>query len=273
MIEIRAVWEIASKIPVSPHEAVNELIGLECSIVEDGGRCMAFAEAFIDQDTVTGIHSISQSAITDLVSGCELARAGYFKQAYSLWRSWFEQAIFSLYFLEAPMHREAWKVSEEVALNDNPQHRLMLHQLLNESGERHPFSLVYSNRFARLVDTFRMDAGRIAKGNKPIPRATRVLTALSQGVHGTYQPARVATDVELSDRLKKHCLLVLAEAAEVLNLFWLLLVTSAVDLPERALLALREGDSDKAKAAFDGLVDYDCVVELAPLFKTAFGAN
>ncbi|MCA8133947.1 hypothetical protein [Burkholderia cepacia] len=273
MIEIRAVWEISSKIPASPHEAVNTLISLETSILESGERCLAFAKAFIDEDIVAGIQSICQSAINDLVSGCELARAGYFKQAYSLWRSWFEQSIFSIYFLEAPMHREAWKVSEEVALSDSPQHRLMLHQLLTDSGERHPFSLVYGNRFLRLLEIFRIDAARTNKANRPIARAIRVLTALSQGVHGTYQPARVTTDADLSDRLKKHCLLVLTEAADLLNLFWLLLVASVVDLPENAWLALRDGDPDKAKEAVDDSEDYDTVFELASLFKKEFGVN
>lgn len=53
-----------------------------------------------------------------------MARTGYLKQAYSLWRSWFEQSIFFLYFLEAPLHKAAWKVKAEISQDDSPQYRL-----------------------------------------------------------------------------------------------------------------------------------------------------
>ena len=155
MVEIRGVWEIEGPLPAVADGNVHALLELERFAIDAVKLCCKTAIAFVDEGNVANVHFLQQSAQADLVAGCELARAGYLKQAYSLWRSWFEQSIFSLYFLEAPIHRAAWKVASEVSLDDNPQYRLMLHQLLNESGERHPFSLVYSDRFFRLLDALR----------------------------------------------------------------------------------------------------------------------
>lgn len=270
MIDIRPVWQIDSQIPNFPETQINELLEVERAAIEAVALCAALALAVIDESHVQSIDFLHRSAKSDLVAGCELARAGYLKQAYSLWRSWFEQSLFSLYFIEAPLHREAWKVSSEIALDDNPPYRLMLHQLLMESGERHPFSLVYGERYMRLAEAFKMNSGQIPKNRRPIARAVKVLTALSQGVHGTYQPVAAASLQELCDQLSVHCTPILRDAVDIVVMFWLLLLTSQIDLPPDLLVGLREGSIDDKALGETGLSDVGRIANLAPLFKRAF---
>lgn len=127
MITIRPAWNIEATIENDADSPQSQLIGIQIQATQILSLCHEIAENILEKDYVSEVHFLLRSGNNDLVAGCELARAGYLKQAYSLWRSWFEQAMFTLYFLEAPIHRAAWKVSLKVELSDNPKYRLMLH--------------------------------------------------------------------------------------------------------------------------------------------------
>lgn len=268
MIEIRPVWRAGERLDSQSNEAIKKLLEIEQKIITGGDNCFEVVRLLSDSDNIEQLRRLQVSGKNDLVAGCELARTGYLKQAYSLWRSWFEQSIFLLYFLEAPLHQAAWKVSSEVSQSDSPQYRLMLHQLLTESGEKHPFTLVYDSRYTVLSDVLKIS--NTPKAQRPIPRATRVLTVLSQGVHGTYQP-QVADKLEtLCGQLEAHCIPMLSAASEVLSIFWVLFISNFVDLPEETLVQLREGEISVEKLTTAGIDNAPQIAALAPTFSEAF---
>lgn len=271
MIAIRPIWLMDEPLKDILEASFIELVTLEKLAIDSISSCYKMAQVFLDAETVNDVLFLERSANSDLVAGCELARAGYLKQAYSLWRSWFEQSIFALYFLEAPIHRIAWKVSEAAKLDDNPQYRLMLHQLINNSGERHPFGIVYGNRFDALLNKFKITG--TPKDHRPIVVAGKSLTQLSQGVHGTYQPTRAASNADCGVQVKNHGTPALNHAFKTVLLFWVLFLTNTVDLPEEFLILLREGNATDEDAKKTGLEFSAELLKLSPIIKMTFPAN
>lgn len=270
MIEIRPIWKPTVPEQLSLRPQVAALLSVEQRIVSASNVYLSLARIAVDEEYVDDLTSLMRSALNDLIAGCEMARTGYVKQAYSLWRSWFEQSIFFLFFLEAPLHKAAWKVKAEISQDDNPQYRLMLHQLLTDSGERHPFTLVYDARFSRLIEALKISA--VPKAQRPIQRAVRVLTTLSQGVHGTYQPQSAQDMDGICAQLDAHCKPVLTTAEEILNTFWVLLFTDLVALPENVLIQLRQGQVSVSDLRDAGVDEVDQVAALAPYFALAFSS-
>lgn len=268
MIDIRPIWNASFQADVQLRPEVLSLLEVEKRIVKACDVYLELARVFIDKDYVDELSGLSRSAQNDLIGGCEMARTGYVKQAYSLWRSWFEQSVFFLYFLEAPIHKAAWQVKAEVSQDDNPQYRLMLHQLLSTSGEKHPFALVYESRFKILTEALKISGA--SKANQPIQKASRVLTTLSQGVHGTYQPPSAKNLDEICGQLEANCKPVLCVAEEVLNTFWILLITEFFALPPDVLISLREGTAPVVRLQEIGLDDAEKLASIAPFFKLAF---
>jgi len=268
MIAIRPVWNTAvPKRGDLPAEVVA-LLAVEERIVRASDVYLELARILAEEEYVDELASLMRSAHRDLTGGCEMARTGYIKQAYSLWRSWFEQSIFFLYFLEAPLHKAAWKVKAEISQDDSPQYRLMLHQLFADSSEKHPFTLVYDARFTSLTAALKISS--VPKAQRPIQRASRVLTVLSQGVHGTYQPQSAENLEALCSQLDTHCKPVLVAAEEVLNTLWMLLITDVIALPEEVLVKLREGSVLPQALTDAGVDEADSVAKLAPFFALVF---
>lgn len=122
MIEIRPIWHTAPFNPSELKGEISSLLSIEQRINDASKVYLDLSKKLMDEEYIEELSSLFKSACTDLVAGCEMARTGYIKQAYSLWRSWFEQTIFFLYFLEAPIHRAAWLVKTEVSQDDSPQY-------------------------------------------------------------------------------------------------------------------------------------------------------
>lgn len=223
-----------------------------------------FVNAYMDGDDAEQAKSLINSANIDLIAGCELARFGYLKQAYTLWRSWYEQVMFALYFLEAPIHRQAWKVSEIVTTSESPKYRLMLHQLLADSSEKHAFVLVYTDRYIKLLEVLKR--GKPAKSRQLLEKAGKILTVLSQGVHGTYRPAFANNDDELSRQIFTHCLPTLEEAWVTVSEFWLLFLINIIDLPSDAVVSLGNGSLSMVDAAllFPKSIDPKDAISIGP---------
>lgn len=270
MIDIRPIWSDVVRDRGHLSAEVTHLLEVEQRIVRAAETYMSLLRIVCDTDYVDEQTPLLKSAHKDLIGGSEMARAGYLKQAYSLWRSWFEQSIFLLYFLEAPLHRAAWSVKAAVSQDDDPQYRLMLHQLLSNSSEKHPFALVYDERYTRLTAALKIS--NVPKAQRPIQRATRVLTTLSQGVHGTYQPQTAQNLDALCLQLGEHCKPVLESAEQVLCTLWALLATDLLALPEDVLVKLREGSvsADEVKEA--GVDEAELVSAIAPYFSQVFPA-
>lgn len=268
MIEIRPIWLMPSAPPDIHEGPISALLTQEKLVIEVIRACYELTQYLLDDDAVSGVRFLEQSANADLTAGCELARSGYLKQAYSLWRSWFEQSLFALYFLEAPIHRLAWKVSDEVGLDDNPQYRLMLHQLINDSGERHPFGLVYNDRHHKLLETLKITSS--PKTERPVHRAARVLTLLSQGVHGTYQPTRAGSTEACLLQIQQHCLPTLQSAIQSLLHFWVLFLADLYALPPEFVISMREGNATMDHPSIKGLDLPDTVLDLTSLLQQIF---
>lgn len=241
---IRPIWGMDQVLVVEEREP-KILLDLESLIGKTLKSYLTIVRTFeaSAESDIKSVESLLLTASVDLVAGCEMARCGYLKQAYTLWRSWFEQAIFGLYFLEAPLHRDAWKFSDSVSLNDSPKYRLMLHQLLAESGERHAFTLVYNERYIKLVQMLK--ASKPPKEQDPIKRATRVLTQLSQGVHGTFRPKSMESLEKVCAQIETHGTPALEAAWSVVSEFWLLFIANTVDLPDDGWVKLRNGSLTK----------------------------
>lgn len=268
MIAIRPAWSPALRNRGHLPAQVLALLDVEERIVSASKVYVDLARTLAGEEYVDELASLMRSAHRDLAGGCEMARTGYLKQAYSLWRSWFEQSIFFLYFLEAPLHKAAWKVKAEINQDDSPQYRLMLHQLLADSGEKHPFTLVYEARFTSLTSALKISS--VPKAQRPIQRAIRVLTVLSQGVHGTYQPQSAENLDGLCTQLDTHCRPVLITAEEVVTTLWMLLITDLIALPEEVLVKLREGSATAKSLSDSGVDEADSVAKLAPFFALVF---
>lgn len=270
MIEIRPVWIQDNDAIHAPNGEVADLLTTEKKIIENKNNLLRATASLFDDYYVKELTPLLDSAQRDLTAGCELARTGYLKQSYSLWRSWFEQSVFFLYFLEAPLHKAAWNVKAEVSADDNPQYRLMLHQLLSNSGERHPFAIVYEARFANITSALKY--GSIPKDKRPIQRAGRVLTQLSQGVHGTYRPQVPSGLEELRKKLREHCIPVLIESENVLNTLWLSLFADLLALPEQILVKLREGNVTVEEIKAAEIDEVEAVQFLTSAFSQTFPA-
>lgn len=268
MIEIRPIWHTDPLKSNGLKDEISALLAIEQRISTASDVYLNLCRELIDEGYVEELSSLSRSAHTDLIGGCEMARTGYLKQAYSLWRSWFEQTIFCLYFLEAPLHRAAWLVKTEVSQDDNPQYRLMLHQLLTDSGEKHPFAIVYDSRYTQLTNLLRIS--NVPKAQRPIQRSIRVLTTLSQGVHGTYQPQSAQDMDSLNAQVSKHCRPVLESAEHLINTYWILLLTDMLALPEDVLFGLRDGKANPEDLRASGVDQAEQVAALAPFFSQAF---
>lgn len=267
MMDVKPAWNYKSPATIGRRfRAEMELLRVQGRLLHDVEQLARIADAFSDAGE-SPIGFLIESAHMDLVAGTELARCGYPKQAYSLWRAWFEQSLFAIYFREAPLHQQAWKVSKSIGIDDNPQYRLMLHQLLNDSGERHPFSIVYQQR-EELVATA-LKVGPPAKKDRLVARASRTLTLLSQGVHGTYQPSPATSRNLNQEIIEKHCTWQLTEAAEIVRRFWILFVVSRADLSEEFILGLRDG-----KPAVELIAELDMpqnLDRLYPIFNSSYG--
>ena len=111
------------------------------------------------------------------------------------------------------------------------------------------------------------------KAQRPIVRATRVLTMLSQGVHGTYQPRQPSSSEEACKLLADHCNPILRDAADTILVFWLLFLTSTIDPPPDVLVALREGVVDPEALKASQVNEPQMIADLAPLFKRAFAKS
>jgi hypothetical protein len=232
-VVLRPVWEAVDLGGVSRPDQ-GELVDLEKRLLSETSEIIASAKHAFNDGFTYSIESLLEAARTDLVAGCALAHAGYLKQAYSLWRSWFEQSIFAAYFIESPIHSAAWVVNERVEISDSPKVRLMLHQLLADSGEPHPFAVVYADRFDSVLGHLKVS---VPKEQRLIRRASRVLTMLSQGVHGTFRPS-VKRNSDLVRQLADG-MSALRTAAKVLAQFWCCLLVVKLDATPEELVELR----------------------------------
>ncbi|MBM4440103.1 MAG: hypothetical protein FJ027_06765 [Candidatus Rokubacteria bacterium] len=236
MIEIRAIWEREQPPPAGLQDSVHELTEVTARALHHQNRALV-AAGQIHGEIVDRIKPIAESAGVDLVASCELARCGYFKQAYALWRAWFEQAILALYFLEAPLHLAAWKTSEDIRPGIEPETKLMLHQLLVVGGPRaHHFSTVYRERCEAVLRAWRVTPARRADA---LVVATSRLSDFSQGVHGTFRPPPISGDPELSPGVARHALPVLMSAARVVSFLWFVNIQSHLDLSDEQLVGMR----------------------------------
>lgn len=271
MIEIRPSWHSGAS-AIASSANINRLVEAEQRLIQSTNVSLAILGCFTEQERVDQLSALTGSAEKDLIAGTEIARCGYLKQAYSLWRSWFEQTIFAIYFFEAPLHRLAWRVSDAVSLEEGgPPYRLMLHQLIKGSGEKHPFAIVYEERFAQVREALRMS--KTSKKSDLMNKADRVLTALSQGVHGTFQPKLPAGVEDVERDMERHALEVLGGAAQVVEIFWALLVSSVVAFPESFLLKLREGQITEQDIV-DVFEDAEpSILAFQPVFSRAFSAR
>ncbi len=268
MIEIRPIWNTTPLDAAELTDEISSLLTIEKRINEASKVYLDLSKRVMDEGYIEELSSLSKSAHIDLVGGCEMARTGYIKQAYSLWRSWFEQTIFYLYFLEAPLHRAAWLVKTEVSQDDNPQYRLMLHQLLADSGEKHPFAIVYDSRYTRLTNLLKIS--NVPKAQRPIQKSNRVMITLSQGVHGTYQPQSAQNMAFLGDQIARHCQPVLESAEQMINTYWILFLTDMLGLPEEVLFGLRDGKANAEEFRRSGVDEAERVAALAPFFYQIF---
>lgn len=268
-MEIRAVWQRQTQ-PTGQSEGAIQLLACEADASNATAAFISLiskVDAFPDGE-IKEVQKLCQAGEIDLVAGCEMARAGYFKQAYSLWRSWFEQSLFAIYFLESRLHRLAWKVRDDVKFDDSPAYRLMLHQLLTESGERHPFTIIYGERWLAILETLQIS--NPGKNIAPLARAIRVLTLFSQGVHGTYRPSALDSEEKVSQKLKESLVPALMEARRVCAIYWLLLIANAIDLPAGIWVALRQGTLTSAEA--EAALKAEEPDALAPLAASAVPA-
>jgi hypothetical protein len=198
---------------------------------------------------VDSVKELIDAAETDLCAGCEVAAAGYFKQAYALWRSWLEQSVFALYFLEAPLHRQAWQVVTEIDSGKEPRAKLMLHELVSEND--HPFYIVYESRLTTIHEALKVT--NVKKTETALKLTNHCLRDLSQGVHGTFNPHPVASHAELPKGLMKHALPTLQRARTAVGALCFAYAYALIGPPtDQQLVALRspapEGAEDEGVA-------------------------
>ncbi len=237
---IRCIWERWSPISPAPEgDEIRNLLTLEAETKQQARLSFAAAQTAYSKDLVEPLEPLFEAAMTDFVAGCELARTGYMKQAYSLWRAWFEEMIFVIYFIEAPMHRLAWRSVDQITVTGKePPVKLMLHQVLGESGgNAHPFGVVYAERFESIFSALKVTLGKKAS---PLKMATQRLSDLSQGVHGTFRPKVATSAADLPNDIKKHALSVVIPTAHLLGMFWFVCVASALSISETSFAAMKE---------------------------------
>lgn len=240
---VRPVW-LANSALTLPSGSARDLHELERKAVREIRGYLELSHLGGRNEVHPEVAALYENAINDLVAGCELARLGYLKQAYSLWRSWFEQVLFGLFFIESPIHSHAWTVHESLTLDDGPNFRLMLHQLLTVGRDGHPFALVYGERFQRVTDA--MKHSNVPKHRRVLGRAEKVLTALSQGVHGTYRPRKMDGHARVAERLSSESLGLLNESLGVVGQFWCLYLAFAFGMGEPELIDLKSGGLKQA---------------------------
>jgi hypothetical protein len=236
MTMLRPSWQ--HDLPLwGPHiEPIAQLMSIESIAREQVERSLNALPPDL-QTSIDAIRPIIETANVDLTIGCDVARGGHLKQAFSLWRAWFEQSLFALYFLEAPLHRRAWRTVDAVGAGKRPAFSLMLHQILVSDGDRaDPFGLVYKERCDNLLAALRIS---LKKDLHPLRVATHRLTDLSQGVHGTFRPARVAAETDLGPALNKHALPVLRSTVRVVGFLWFVCVQSSLDLSAEQVIGMR----------------------------------
>lgn len=255
---IRPAWASTDKLALGGAE--ESLHRLEKIMLEEQSIYLDCARIFLGDERVEEVGALLSAAKEDLVAGCELARAGYSKQAFTLWRSWFEQEMFALYFLESPISKRAWKVSETVSVTDRPVHRLMLHQLLASSGDKHPFAVVYESRFDSVMLLLRIS--NIPRQRRILSRTDGIFTALSQGVHGTFRPRAPASRAHVGVTLEKVGIPALAEANQVLGSYWVCFLVDSLGLDDVVVSELKAGKLDSKDARF---VDMDGIQHISRL--------
>lgn len=241
MIFIRPIWARNSAVAAGGQATqVTTLLELEKRAIQQIELTLnAVAKVADDDEKVDAVRPLVTSACTDLVAGAELARAGYFKQAYSLWRAWYEQTLFALYFVEAPLHRAAWRQVTRIEPGKEPPLKLMLHQVLVEEGDKaHAFAVVYAERFLALFNSIALSTP--PKDLRPIKLAERRLTDFSQGVHGTYQPVPVRADAELPSALDEHVIPLLRATVRLIGIFGFVCVQSQLSFSAEQLVRMRD---------------------------------
>ncbi|WP_313497899.1 hypothetical protein [Pseudoxanthomonas mexicana] len=173
--------------------------------------------------------------------------------------------MFALYFLESPINRRAWKVSEMISTTDRPAHRLMLHQLLASSGDKHPFAVVYESRFDSVMSMLRIS--NIPKQRKILARTDGIFTALSQGVHGTFRPRTPASRAHVGESLERVGIPTLTEANQVLGSYWICFLVDVLGLDEALVSELKAGKLDEREARFADVEGIHYISRLSDPFK------
>lgn len=242
MIPIRSVWDTRADLGTDFSPEVKRLFILENSAIQYTDDLLTTAKFYIQEDFVEQVRPTFSSALLDLTAGCELARCGYQKQAYSLWRSWYEQSLFALYFMEAPLHRQAWRQVNSVQFGREPKVKLMLHQILESSGDKlHPFGYIYTERYNSLKSRLRIDP---SKERSIMVLASSRLTDLSQGVHGTYRPILPKTVEELNSSLETHGNSMLAATLEVVGMLYFLFIADQCELSDEQYVRITSKPMD-----------------------------
>ncbi|MCK8497232.1 hypothetical protein [Myxococcus fulvus] len=235
----RKIWDRNSTTPPSATEpAINEFCQLEAEARALGKLSFEAAKKSHGIDIVEPLASLLVAAETDLIAGCDLARHGYLKQAYALWRSWFEELLIATYFVEAPIVRLAWKTVEEITKpGKRPPISLMSHQLLVTSGDKaHPFAIAYEERFKRLLDALKIS--QLPKDRYPLTLAEHTITDLSQGVHGTYRPPPINSAHQLPTFIAKHVNPIFRRTSHLAGLFLFTLIHSSTSISEEILIKM-----------------------------------
>ena len=85
---IRPIWDMSAVI-ITTNEQQKSLLILEGLIGTTLKIYLDIARVFevSTESNINSIESLIYTASVDLVAGCEMARCGYLKQAYTLWRS------------------------------------------------------------------------------------------------------------------------------------------------------------------------------------------
>lgn len=239
MLQIRPAWHPTMR-PIwgmLPH-AVHTLLDAEWAATEHLRLAIQAARETPLAGGVDGAADIADAARLDLIAGVELARAGYLRQACVLWRSWLEQTLFALYFIEAPLHRLAWRSSDQIDLGKPPTLKLMLHQILTSVGDAaHPFGLVYAERCQQFFDALRINP---PKDLQPLRVVAHRLSDLSQAAHGTYRPVPVAHEDDVARRLAAELLDLFSSTVTVVGFLWFICVQAALDVNAEQLIAMRD---------------------------------
>lgn len=214
------------------------MLALESVAVKQAELTQHAAIEVYGEERVEAVRSLIQHANTDLIAGCELSRGGYFKQAYALWRAWYEQIFLALYFIETPLHLSAWRRVSKIEFGKEPPYKLMLHEVLKKGGDKpHPFAVVYGERFSSLFRALRID---VPGKYRPLDAATERLADLSQGVHGTFQPTAVKSQAELPTALAQHVHPLFEPTVTLVGLFCFVCIQSQLDFSDDQIVRMKD---------------------------------